>query len=191
MIAAAVVIPKAMAYATVAGLPVEVGLYTAFVPVLVYAILGSSRSLSVSSTTTLGILTGAELGLVVPNGNPAELLTATATLVVLVGAVLLLASVLRLGFVANFISEPVLTGFKAGVGLVIILDQVPKLLGIHFDKGRFIHNLLAIIGHLTQTSLFTLLVGGVMLAILLGVERFLPKAPAPPDGGRSRPQNGA
>ncbi len=179
LVTAAVIIPKAMAYATVAGLPVEVGLYTAFVPVLVYAILGSSRSLSVSTTTTLGILTGAELGLVVPNGNPAELLSATATLAVLVGVILLLASLLRLGFVANFISEPVLTGFKAGVGLVIILDQVPKLLGIHFDKGRFVHNLFAIIGHLPQTSLLTLLVGVVMLAILLGVERFLPKAPAP------------
>ena len=179
LVTAAVIIPKAMAYATVAGLPVEVGLYTAFVPVLIYAVLGSSRSLSVSTSTTLGILTGAELGLVVPNGNPAELLSATATLAVLVGVILLLASLLRLGFVANFISEPVLTGFKAGVGLVIILDQVPKLLGIHFDKGRFVHNLLAIIGHLPQTSLLTLLVGGVMLAILLGVERFLPRAPAP------------
>lgn len=179
LIASAVVIPKAMAYATVAGLPVEVGLYTAFVPILVYAVLGSSRTLSVSSTTTLGILTGAELGLVVPNGNPDELLIATVTLAALVGVVLLLASFLQLGFVANFISEPVLTGFKAGVGLVIILDQVPKLLGIHFDKGRFFQNLLAIISHLPQTSLLTLLVGGVMLAILLGVKHFLPKAPAP------------
>ena len=94
LVTAAVIIPKAMAYATVAGLPVEVGLYTAFVPVLVYAVLGSSRSLSVSTTTTLGILTGAELGLVVPNGNPAELLSATATLVILVGVILLLASLL-------------------------------------------------------------------------------------------------
>ena len=179
LITAAVIIPKAMAYAAVAGLPVEVGLYTAFVPVLIYAVLGSSRSLSVSTTTTLGILTGAELSLVVPSGNPAELLSATVTLVVLVGVVLLLASLFRLGFVANFISEPVLTGFKAGVGLVIILDQVPKLLGIHFDKGRFVHNLLAIIGHLPQTSLLTLFVGAVMIAILVGVERFRPKAPAP------------
>ena len=179
LITAAVVIPKAMAYATVAGLPVEVGLYTAFVPVLIYAVLGSSRTLSVSSTTTLGILTGAELSLVVPSGNLAELLSATTTLVVMVGVILLLASLFRLGFVANFISEPVLTGFKAGVGIVIILDQVPKLLGIHFDKGRFIHNLLAIIGHLPQTSFLTLLVGVVMIVILVGVERFRPNAPAP------------
>ena len=131
--AAAVVIPKAMAYATVAGLAVAVGLYTALVPMLVYALLGSSRVLSVSSTTTLGILVGTELGLVVPDGDPARFVTATATLTVLVGVALLLARLLRLGFVADFISAPVLTGFKAGIGLVIVLDQVPKLLGILFE----------------------------------------------------------
>src|SRR5215217_3487737 len=111
--AAAVVLPKAMAYATVAGLPVAVGLYTTFVPGMVYGLLGSSRVLSVSSTTTLAILTGAELGAVVPDGDPARLATATATLTLLVGALLVLARLLRLGFVADFISAPVLTGFKA------------------------------------------------------------------------------
>ena len=114
--AAAVVLPKAMAYATVAGLPVSVGLYTAFVPMIVYALLGTSRVLSVSSTTTLAILAGTELGLVVPDGDPAKLVTATATLTGLTGSLLILASVLRFGFIANFISSPVLTGFKAGIG---------------------------------------------------------------------------
>src|SRR5678816_1396756 len=137
LVAAAVVLPKAMAYATVAGLPVAVGLYTAFTPMVIYALLGSSRVLSVSSTTTLAILTGTQLGLVVPDGDPAKLMTATATLTALVGAILLLARVMRLGFVANFMSTPVLTGFKAGIGLVIVLDQVPKLLGIHFAKQGF------------------------------------------------------
>ena len=82
--AAAVVLPKAMAYATVAGLPVAVGLYTAFVPMVIYALLGSSRVLSVSSTTTLGILAGTQLGLAVPDGDPTKLVTATATLTALV-----------------------------------------------------------------------------------------------------------
>ena len=175
----AVVIPKAMAYATVAGLPVEVGLYTAFVPMVVYAVLGTSRPLSVSTTTTLAILTGAQLALVVPNGAPSELLVASATLASLVGVMLVLAALLRLGVVASFISEPVLTGFKAGIGLVIVLDQVPELLGIHFDKGGFLHNLLALVQHLPQTSVSTLVVGAAMLFILLGIERFAPRAPAP------------
>src|SRR5215510_15044326 len=136
--AAAVVVPKALAYATIAGLPVQIGLYTAAVPMAVYALLGTSRVLSVSTTTTIAILTGAELARVVPGGG-ADLVTASGTLAVLVGALLLLASALRLGFVANFISEPVLTGFKSGIGLVIVVDQIPKLLGIHIDKGGFVH----------------------------------------------------
>lgn len=176
---AAVVIPKAMAYATIAGLPVEVGLYTAFLPMAIYAVLGTSRVLSVSTTTTLAILTAAELGEVVPSGDPASLLRASAMLTLLVGGVLFLASVLRLGFVANFISEPVLIGFKAGIGLVIVLDQVPKILGIHFTRGTFVRNLLATVENIPHTSLPTLAVGLVMIAMLIGMEHFLPRAPAP------------
>ena len=176
---AAVVIPKAMAYATVAGLPVQVGLYTAFVPMIIYAVLGTSRPLSVSTTTTLAILAAAELGQVAPNGDAASLLQASATLALLVGAMLVLASILRLGFVANFISEPVLVGFKAGIGTVIVLDQIPKMLGIHFAKGTFFQNLFAIFKGLPASSLPTLAVAAVMIALLIGFEHFIPRAPAP------------
>src|SRR5215813_3077103 len=100
--AAAVVIPKSMAYSSIAGLPLQVGLYTAFLPMIVYAFLGTSRILSVSTTTTIAILAAAQLGGVVPNGGADSLLSATATLTVLVGAMLVLACFLRLGFVANF-----------------------------------------------------------------------------------------
>ncbi len=162
--AAAVVLPKAMAYATVAGLPVAVGLYTAFIPMVIYALLGSSRVLSVSSTTTLAILAGTQLGLAVPDGDPAKLVTATATLTALVGAMLLLARLMRLGFVANFISAPVLTGFKAGIGLVIVLDQVPKLLGIHIAKQGFFHDVLSVAQHVPETSLLTLAVAAATFA---------------------------
>jgi sulfate permease, SulP family len=177
--AAAVVIPKAMAYATIAGLPVQVGLYTVFLPMLIYAALGTSLPLSVSTTTTIAILTGGLLGQVASGGDPVSLMSALATLGLLVGGMLVLASLLRLGFIANFISEPVLIGFKAGIGLVIVVDQIPKLLGIHFQKGGFLHNLLAIIGGLPETSIATLAVGAVMIAILVGIERFRPRAPAP------------
>jgi high affinity sulfate transporter 1 len=177
--AAAVVIPKAMAYSTIAGLPVQVGLYTAFLPMVIYAMLGTSRSLSVSTTTTIAILTAAELGQVAPRGDAATLVTACATLTVIVGAILTAASVLRLGFVANFISEPVLTGFKAGIGLVIVLDQVPKLLGIHFDKGSFFHNLASIVQALPESSLVAVAVGGATMAVLIVMERVIPRVPAP------------
>jgi high affinity sulfate transporter 1 len=177
--AAAVVLPKAMAYATVAGLPVEMGLYTAFLPMLVYALLGSSRVLSVSSTTTLAILAGTQLGLTVPDGDPAKLVTATATLAALVGILLILASLLRLGFVANFISTPVLTGFKAGIGLVIVLDQVPKLLGVHIAKQGFFRDVWSVAHHVPETSLITLAVAAATLVVLIGMERLWPHSPAP------------
>ena len=175
----AVIIPKAMAYAMMAGLPVQVGIYTALVPMVIYAVLGTSRVLSVSTTTTLAILTAAQLGQVVPDGNPAALLTASATLTLLVGAALLVASLLRLGMVANFISEPVLVGFRAGIGLVIVVDQIPKILGIHFTRGTFVQNVLSIVHHLPKTPLATLAVGLTTIAILLTMERFLPNLPAP------------
>src|SRR6201997_4311159 len=148
-----------MAYAMVAGLPVQVGLYTALVPMVIYAVLGTSRVLSVSTTTTLAILTAAQLGQVVSNGNSAALLRASATLTLLVGAALLLACLLRLGIVANFISEPVLVGFKAGIGLVIVVDQIPKILGIHFPRGTFVQNVFSTIQYVPKTSLTTLAVG--------------------------------
>ena len=176
--AAAVVLPKAMAYATVAGLPIAVGLYTAFIPMVIYALLGSSRVLSVSSTTTLGILAGTQLGLTVPDGDPAKLVTATASLTALVGAMLLLARLMRLGFVANFISAPVLTGFKAGIGLVIVLDQMPKLLGIHIAKEGFFRDLLSVAHNIPETSLLTLAVAAATFLVLISIERFLPHSPA-------------
>jgi high affinity sulfate transporter 1 len=176
---AAVVIPKAMAYATIAGLPVQVGLYTAFIPMVIYAVLGTSCVLSVSTSTTLAILTAAELAEVVPSGDPAALLTATATLTALVGGILIVASILRLGFVANFISEPVLVGFKAGIGVVIVVDQVPKILGVHIARGSFLQNVVTTIQSLPKTSLTTLALGLSMIAILFVFERFWPKAPAP------------
>src|SRR5215510_5188706 len=177
--AAAVVLPKAMAYATVAGLAVAAGLYTAFVPMVAYALLGSSRVLSVSSTATLAILAGTQVALVVPDGDPGKLATAAATLAALTGVLLLLASALRLGFIADFISTPVLTGFKAGIGFVIVLDQVPKLLGIHISKQGFFRDIVSVAQHVPETSLLTLAIAVATLLLLAGMERRWPHSPAP------------
>ena len=177
--AAAVVVPKAMAYATIAGLPLEVGLYTAIVPMVVYALLGTSRPLSVSTTTTIAILTAAELGRAAPGGDAASLIGVAATLSVLVGILLGLASLLRLGFVANFISDPVLTGFKSGIGVVIVVDQIPKLLGVHFEKTGFFRDLLALAQQVPEISMPTMVLAAVLLALLVGVEHYAPRLPAP------------
>jgi SulP family sulfate permease len=174
---AAVVIPKAMAMATVAGLPVELGLYTALMPMAIYAILGTSPTLSVSTTATIAILTGAALQDVVQQGPPEQALAASATLTLMVGAVLMVASVLRLGHLANFISDPVLTGFKLGLGFVIALDQAPKLLGIHFPKAGFGRDLVSLFRHLPQTSMATLAVGAMTLIAVFAFDKFWPRVP--------------
>src|SRR3954466_1871261 len=176
--AAAVVLPKAMAYATVAGLPVQIGLYAAFIPALVYAALGRSPVLSVSTTTTIGILVGSALTEAVPGAEPARLVTAAATLAVLVGLALLAAALLRFGFVANFISEPVLAGFKAGIGAVIILDQLPKLLGVHIHKAGFFRDVLAIVRAAGEISVPTLVVSAGTFGTILLLKRWIPRFPA-------------
>src|SRR6185295_10191421 len=120
--AGAVVIPQAMAYATVAGLPVEIGLYTCMVPMVVYALLGGSRRMSISTTSTIVALTGVAL---VSTGvqSQDDLIATAATLTLMVGVILLIAAVLRLGFLVDAAGEPVVIGLKAGVGLTIAASQ--------------------------------------------------------------------
>jgi SulP family sulfate permease len=177
--AEAVIIPKAIAYATIAGLPVAIGLYTAFIPMVIYAVLGTSRPLSFSTTSTIAILVAGQLATFGADGNPHKLIVAASTLALLVGAFLFLAGIFRMGFIAHFISTPILTGFKAGVGLVIVVDQAPKLFGFHIDKGPFFQNILSVFQHLPQASIPTLLLALVTLTLVFGLEHFLPRAPAP------------
>ncbi|HEY4744205.1 MAG TPA: SulP family inorganic anion transporter [Desulfuromonadaceae bacterium] len=177
--AAAVIIPKAMAYAAIAGLPLVAGLYTSLVMLVVYAAFGTSRLLSVTTSSTIAILASSALAVVAPTGDATRLLPASATLSLLVGAFLLIGGVLRLGAVANLISDPVLIGFKAGIGLVIVLDQVPKLLDVHITKSGFFPDIVSILRHLPETSLPTLMFAMAMLALMLGLKRFAPRLPAP------------
>ena len=179
LVSAAVIIPKAMAYATVAGLPVQAGLCTALVPMVIYAVVGTSRPLSVSTTTTIAILVGTEIGLLAPDADPAVMMRISVTLAFMVGAALVVASFLRLGFVANFISEPVLIGFKSGIAFVIVLDQLPKILGVHFHKGGFGQNLVSLVHSMPDASWPTVAVGVLTVLLLVGFEHFFPKAPAP------------
>ena len=97
----------------------------------------------------------------------------------LVGAMLVLASVLRLGFIADFISEPVLVGFVAGIGVVIVVDQTPNILGIHFPKSTFLHNVVALVHAIPETAMVTMLVGVGTILLLVALEHFLPRVPAP------------
>ena len=128
-------IPQVIMYTSIIGVPVEAGLYTAIVPLVIYAIMGTSRPLSVSSTTAISMLTATYLAGVVQSNDPADFMAAASVLALLVGGLMLLAALLRLGFIANFVSIPVLTGFKAGIGVVLVVSQLDKVLGVTIDKG--------------------------------------------------------
>lgn len=177
--AAAVVIPQAMAYASIAGLPVEVGLYTALVPMLVYALFGSSRPLSVSTTSTISLLTAAVLALVVDAGDSTQYLAAASTLALLCGVFLILGAILRLGYAANFISIPVLTGFKAGIGVVIFVGQLGKVLGISVPKGPFLQTIMTVLRDLTGIHWLTFALALVTLGILILLPRLSSRLSAP------------
>jgi SulP family sulfate permease len=178
--AAAVVIPKAMAYAVIAGLAVEAGLYTALAAMLLYPLLGSSRPLSVTTTSALAMLTAAQVAAITAqstiNASPAAV---AATLALLVGGMLILARLLRLGFLANFISKPVLIGFEAGVGVVIVVGQLKSVLGVHVTSKTTIGTLLEIPTLLTQAHGVTMLVAMAGIVLLMAVPRFFPRLSAP------------
>jgi high affinity sulfate transporter 1 len=177
--AAAVVIPKAMACAAIAGLPVEIGLYTALAAMVVYPLLGSSRPLSVTSTSALAMLVASQIALSTAQNPGADARAVASTLALLVGAVLVAARLLRLGFLANFISKPVLVGFEAGVGVVILIGTLKSVLGLHFTSHGNVGILLELPSLLPQTHGTTLLVAAVGIAVLLGLPRLLPRLSAP------------
>jgi sulfate permease, SulP family len=174
---AAVVIPQAMAYATIAGLPVQSGLYCALVPMLVYVILGTSRPLSVSTSSTVSLLTAGALASV--GGNAASQLQAAATLALVAGTILFVCGLLRLGFLADLIAPQVLVGFKIGMGLLIASDQLGKVLGIPVSGSDFFEKVGSAIEHLGDTSLTTLALATVTVVVLVLVKRYLPRVPGP------------
>jgi sulfate permease, SulP family len=176
--AAAVVIPQAMAYATLAGLPVQYGLYVSFVPMLAYAFFGTSRVLSVSTTSTISILTATAVAGVAAAG-PEDYATATATLALLAGCVLLGAGFLRLGVLADFISLPVLAGFKVGTGLVIAASQLGKVLGVPVTGDNFFQKLWSALTQLGDANGATVALAVGTIAVLLVLRTSSRRIPGP------------
>jgi sulfate permease, SulP family len=172
----AVLVPEALAYASIAGVSPVVGLYAAPPALVLYAAFGSSRHLVVgpmSATAALSAAAVADL----TTGGPEEILAFTGVLAIVTGVLALAAGVLRLGFLAGFISEPVLKGFIIGLSLTIIVGQVPTLLGIEKEAGDFFEQLWGVLTHLGDTQGTTLVVGAASLAIVLGLRRAAPGTP--------------
>ncbi|CAM3586755.1 SulP family inorganic anion transporter [Occultella aeris] len=180
--AGAVVVPQAMAYATVANLPVEVGLYTCIVPMIVYALLGGSRAMSVSTTSTIATLTATTLvsaGVATGADNAEDALGSLVTLTLLVGVVLLAARLLRLGSLVENISDATVLGLKIGVGATVAVGQLPKLLGETGNvSGEGFFSGLAAVGRAWDSvnGVTVALSAASILAIIL-LKAFAPRAP--------------
>jgi high affinity sulfate transporter 1 len=173
----AVLVPESLAYATIAGVSPVVGLYAAPAALIMYAAFGSSRHLIVGPMSATAALSAAAVGDLATAGSP-EFVQLTAAFALSVGLAALIAGFLRLGFLANFISEPVLKGFIIGVSMTIIVGQVPKLLGVEKGAGEFFEQLWELIGQIGSFSATTFAVGGLSLAVVLSLKRLAPKVPA-------------
>ena len=174
----AVLVPEALAYASIAGVSPVVGLYAAPGALILYAAFGSSRHLIVGPMAATAALSAAAVGDVAA-GKSGVFPALTVTLALTTGLLALAAGLLRLGFVANFISEPVLKGFIVGLALTIIVGQIPKLLGVSKGDGDFFRQLWHLISHLGQAQWLTVLVGLGSLAVVLVLRRVAPVVPAP------------
>ncbi|MCC9706691.1 STAS domain-containing protein [Streptomyces sp. MNU76] len=172
----AVLVPEALAYATIAGVSPVVGLYAAPAALILYAAFGSSKHLVVGPMAATAALSAAIVG-EAADGSSAHFTAMTAALAVTVGIAALLAGLLRLGFLASFISEPVLKGFVVGLALTIIAGQLPKLFGVEGGSGDFFEKIWALIGDLGGASGLTALVGVGSLLLILVLKRVAPTVP--------------
>ncbi|MDR0902034.1 MAG: SulP family inorganic anion transporter [Opitutaceae bacterium] len=175
---AAIQVPTAIAYAQLAGLPPEVGLYSCILPMLLYALMGGSRQLQIGPDAATCTMVGAVL-LPLAAGNPEQMVALCAVLTLMVGVGAILAGVLRFGFVANFLSRPILIGFLNGIGVSIIAGQLSKILGLHVPRAGFAEGLWETVAKLGATHWPTLATGLFALALTVGVKRLRPRWPAP------------
>jgi SulP family sulfate permease len=164
-------IPVSLAYASLAGVPPQMGLYCYLVGGLAYAVFGSSRHLAIGPTSAISLLLGITLGELATGDVQRQAMLASLTALIMAG-VFFIAWLLRLSVLVNFISESILTGFKAGAALVIAATQLPKLLGIAGGGDDFFERLWLIAGQLGSTNLAALAIGAVALVFLLAGDRF-------------------
>ena len=174
---AALLIPQGMAYAELAGLPAVNGLYASFIPLLAYALLGSSRQLALGPTATVAVLTATVIE-PLSGGSATQALALAATLALLVGGICVLGGLLRGGFVVNFLSQPVLSGYVTGAALVIAASQLGKLLGYSVSGDTFFQLVAHAIADIGNIQGLTVLVAALSLASIVLLRRFAPRWPA-------------
>jgi SulP family sulfate permease len=168
LIVTIMLIPQSLAYAMLAGLPPEAGLYASIVPIMLYSVFGTSRSLAVGPVAVVSLMTAATIGNITETLNVGYA-TAALSLAGLSGVILLVMGVLRLGFVANFLSHPVISGFITASGILIAVSQLKHVLGVSAEGHTLFEILMSIAAHLTATNLLTLGIGALSIAFLFWV----------------------
>jgi sulfate permease, SulP family len=173
-----VMVPVALAYAGLAGVPPELGLVTAFTALAAYAVFGTSRHLKVTVSSTMAIMSASVVaGLA--GGDAATYVALTAALALIVGGILVAAGIARLGFISDFLTKSVVTGFIFGLAITIIVGQLPKILGVPGLSGSLPDQLRQLVGYIPDTNPYTLAVGLTALVLILVLRRVSRKIPGP------------
>jgi len=172
----AVLVPQAIAYASLAGVPPQAGLYAAAAGLLFYAIFGISRQVTVGPGSTIAVMVAATIAPLA--ATTGDYVTLAAALAILVGAIMVGAGVARLAFVADFFAKPILVGFVAGLALIIAISQAPKLFGVEGGGDNFFESLWNLIKDLPDTNVQTLAISAICILMLVGLKRLAPVAPA-------------
>jgi len=165
-------IPQSLAYAMLAGLPPEVGLYASILPIIAYALFGTSRTLAVGPVAVISLMTLTAASSIAPPGS-AEFIAAALILALLSGLMLLAMGVLRLGFLANLLSHPVVSGFITASGIIIATSQLKSLLGVQASGEALPELVMTLVGNVAQTNLPTLIIGITATAFLFWVRKGL------------------
>jgi len=174
-----VMVPVAMAYAGLAGVPPEIGLVTAFAALTAYAIFGTSRHLKVTASSSIAIMSASVVGAIAASQDPGNYVVLTAGLALAVGSILVVAGAMRLGFLSQFLAASVVTGFVIGLAFVITVGQIPALLGIPAVSGTILEKLVEIAQELDTADTDTAVLGiGTLIGILV-LKRLAPRLPGP------------
>jgi high affinity sulfate transporter 1 len=169
-------VPEMIAYASLAGLSPQAGLYTLLAAPPLYAIFGTSRQLVVAGTSASAVLVFAAVT-ALSRQSPTGYATLAAGMIVVAGIIFIVAGFLRLGFITAFLSRPVMDGFVFGLAIFVTISQLPKIFGIEKGSGDTLRQLGHLFTHLSSTSVATLAVGASALVLLFALGRFMPKAP--------------
>jgi MFS superfamily sulfate permease-like transporter len=174
----ALLVPEAMAYAALAGLPAEAGLYAAPLALLGYAIFGTSRQLVVGPSSTVAIMSAAVVATVAVGAAQEKIIALSAALAIIVGVLFIISGLLKLGFMADFMSRPVLSGLVVGIAITIAMGQLDDLVGYSVPEGGFFRELFYFIRDVDKIHWVTVIVSGVSLVLLFGLEKINRKIPA-------------